>query len=67
MFIRTVEFGVRGGYAEIELGATSYEFKRILGAHQVPTWNHYRHNNALINWLLGKLRGMLEPSASELR
>jgi Acetyltransferase (GNAT) domain len=67
MFIRTLEFGVRGGYAEIELGATSYEFKRILGAHQVPTWNHYRHNNALINWLLGKLRGMLEPSASELR
>lgn len=67
MFIRTVEFGIREGFTEIELGATSYEFKRILGAHQVPTWNHYRHKNPLVNWLLGKLRSVLEPSASELR
>ncbi|OAJ56802.1 hypothetical protein A6V36_32825 [Paraburkholderia ginsengiterrae] len=67
MFIRTVEFGIQGGYEEVELGATSYEFKRILGARQHPTWNHYRHNNALVNWLLGKLRSVLEPSESELR
>ena len=67
MFIRAVDFGIREGFAEIELGATSYEFKRILGARQHPTWNHYRHNNAFVNWLLGKLRSVLEPSESELR
>lgn len=67
MFIRAVEFGIREGFEQIELGATSYEFKRVLGARQIPTWNHYRHNNALVNWLLGKLRGVLEPSESELR
>jgi hypothetical protein len=67
MFIRAVEFGIREGFAELELGATSYEFKRILGARQIPTWNHYRHNHPAINWLLGKLRGVLEPSESELR
>lgn len=67
MFIRAVEFGIREGYHEMELGATSYEFKRILGARQVPTWNYYRHTTPWVNWLLGKLKGMLEPSASELR
>lgn len=67
MFIRAVEFGIREGFAEIELGATSYEFKRILGARQHPTWNYYRHTNPLFNWLLGKLRSVLEPSESELR
>jgi hypothetical protein len=67
MFIRAVEFGIREAYTEIELGPTAYEFKRILGARQYPTWNYYRHTNPLLNWLLGKLRSVLEPSESELR
>jgi hypothetical protein len=67
MFIRAIDFGIRKGFAEIELGATSYEFKRILGARQLPTWNYYRHTIPLLNWLLGKLRSVLEPSESELR
>lgn len=67
MFIRAIEFGIREGFAEIELGATSYEFKRILGARQHPTWNYYRHTNPVLNWLLKNLRSVLEPSESELR
>jgi hypothetical protein len=67
MFIRAIDFGIREGFAEIELGATSYEFKRILGARQLPTWNYYRHTTPLFNWLLEKLRSVLEPSESELR
>ncbi|MDF3834547.1 GNAT family N-acetyltransferase [Cupriavidus basilensis] len=67
MFIRAVDFGIREGFAEIELGATAYEFKRILGARQDPTWNYYQHTNPLLNWILGKLRSVLEPSESELR
>lgn len=67
MFIRAIDFGIREGFTEIELGATSYEFKRILGARQLPTWNYYRHTTPLFNWILGKLRGVLEPSESELR
>jgi len=67
MFIKAVEFGVREGYRTLELGATSYEFKRILGARQEPTWNYYRHSTPWLNWVLGKLRVVLEPSASELK
>lgn len=67
MFIRAIEFGIREGFTEIELGATSNEFKRILGARQVPTWNYYRHTRPWLNRLLGKLCSVLEPSESELR
>lgn len=67
MFIRAVEMAVREGYTALEMGATSYEFKRILGARQVPTWNYYRHTKPWANWILGKLRTVLEPSASELK
>lgn len=67
MFIRAVEVGAREGYRDMELGATAYEFKRILGAEQVPTWNYYRHTTPWVNWVLGKLRAVLEPSESELR
>jgi len=67
MFIRSVEFAVREGYTEIELGATSYAFKRKLGGREEPTWNYYRHTMPLMFWLLRKLRPVLEPSESDLR
>ncbi|MCC8395745.1 GNAT family N-acetyltransferase [Paraburkholderia sp. MMS20-SJTR3] len=67
MFVRTIEYAVRERYREAELGATSYEFKRILGARQVPTWNYFRHTNPLVHRVLTLLKGMFEPSASELR
>lgn len=66
MFIRSVEFGIREGYTEIELGATAYTFKRKLGAREVPTWNYFRHVSPIMHALLTRLRGVLEPSASDL-
>jgi hypothetical protein len=67
MFIEAVKLGVRDNYVELELGATSYEFKRILGARKVPTWNYYRHTTPWVNWILGKMKAVLEPSESELK
>lgn len=67
MFIRAIDFGIREGFVTIELGPTSYQFKRLLGARKHPTWNYYRHTNPLLNWLLRTLRSVLEPSESELR
>jgi hypothetical protein len=67
MFLRAIEFGIREGYTELELGPTSYAFKRLLGATQFPTWNYYRHTSPWINWVLLRLRRLLEPSEMELR
>jgi hypothetical protein len=67
MFIEAVKLGLRDNYVALELGASSYEFKRILGARKVPTWNYYRHTTPLANWILGKMKVVLEPSESELK
>jgi hypothetical protein len=67
MFIRTIEFGIRERYTEVELGATSYAFKRILGARQIPTWNYFHHTNPLMHRVLRLLKSMFEPSESELK
>ncbi|WP_434633203.1 GNAT family N-acetyltransferase [Chromobacterium sp. CV08] len=67
MFIRSVELAQQRGCAEIELGATCYEFKRILGAQQLPTWNYFRHQSAPLNWLLSRCASLLEPSAEDLK
>lgn len=55
------------GCAEIELGSTSYAFKRILGAEQRPTWNYFQHQSRLLNWLLTRFSSLLEPSAEDLK
>ncbi|AUH51244.1 hypothetical protein CXB49_10690 [Chromobacterium sp. ATCC 53434] len=67
MLIRSVEVAQQRGCAEIELGSTCYEFKRILGAEQAPTWNYFRHQSKLLNWLLTRLSPLLEPSADDLK
>ncbi|BEV71757.1 hypothetical protein THUN1379_12390 [Paludibacterium sp. THUN1379] len=67
MFIRSVEVAQARGCREIELGATSYGFKRTLGATDHPTWNYFFHQSPWVNWLLAKLRRVLEPSADELK
>jgi hypothetical protein len=65
--LRCIESCVRDGYQQLELGVTSYHFKHLLGGQLVETRLYYRHNNALINWLLGKLKFLIEPSEDELR
>ena len=67
MFIKTIEFAIDKGFTQLELGATSYEFKRRLGAKIIPTWNYFQHVNPILNWGLKKFKNLLEPSASELK
>ncbi len=65
--LKAIEACVRDGYASLDLGVTSYRFKRLLGGEQVETSIYYRHNNALVNRVLGKLKCLLEPAERELR
>lgn len=64
--LRCVEFCLREGYRQLELGVTSYHFKRLLGCDLMETSIYYCHRNPAINWLLGKLKFLLEPDPEEL-
>lgn len=66
MCLKCIETCLRDGYKHLELGVTSYHFKRLLGSQMVETSIYYRHNNALIHWLIGKLKFLLEPDEDEL-
>lgn len=65
--LKGIETCLRDGYRRLELGVTSYHFKHLLGSRLVETSIYYRHSNALVNWTLGKLKFLLEPSEEELR
>lgn len=65
--LKSIEVCAREGYTQLDLGVTSYHFKHLLGSQLVETSIYYRHNNQLVNWLLGKLKFLLEPSAKELQ
>lgn len=67
MCLRGIEACLKHGYRQLELGVTSYHFKHLLGGKLVETSLYFRHSNALINYLLGKLRFLIEPTADELR
>jgi len=67
MCLRALEASLHAGCPRVNLGASSYQAKRLLGCHLIETSIYYRHNNALANWLLGKLKFLLEPSTDELR
>lgn len=65
--LKAIEACVRDGHERLELGVTSYHFKHLLGSRLVETAIYYRHGNPLANWLLGKLKFLLEPSAEDLQ
>lgn len=67
MCLRALEACMHAGCTELELGASSYQVKRLMGCEQIETSVYYRHRNALANWLLGKLKFLLEPTVDELR
>jgi len=66
MCLRALEACIRAGCTEFELGASSSHVKRLMGCEQIETSVYYRHNNALANWALGKLKFLLEPAGKEL-
>jgi len=67
MCLRALEACMRAGCKQLDLGVTSYQVKRLMGCEQIETSVYYRHNNLLINWLLGKFKFLLGPSAEELQ
>jgi hypothetical protein len=67
MCLRALETCMAAGCTQFEMGASSYHVKHLMGCRQVETRVYYRHRNALANWLLGKLKFMLEPTVEELR
>lgn len=64
--LKGIEACLKDGYRRLELGVTCYHFKHLLGSQLVETSIYYRHNNAQLNWVLGKLKFLLEPSPEEL-
>lgn len=65
--LRAIEVCVHEGYTRLDLGVTSYHFKHLLGSRLIETNIYFRHNNPLVNWLLGKFKFLLEPSTEELQ
>lgn len=65
--IKALDIAIREGYELMDLGASSYEFKRMLGCRFDETWIYYSHSNPLVHWVLGKLKVVLEPSEEELK
>ena len=66
MCLKGIEICVKGGYHQLELGVTSYHFKHLLGGQLVETGLYFRHSHPLINYLLGKFKFLIEPTADEL-
>jgi hypothetical protein len=66
LFLKGIEVCLREGLTEMECGPTSYDFKRRLGCRMQETFVYYRHRNPFLHWLLGRARGLLEPSEEEL-
>jgi hypothetical protein len=64
--LKGIETCLREGFHRLELGVTSYHFKRLLGSELIETSLYFRHNNVYINWLLGKLKFLIEPTDTEL-
>lgn len=67
LFLQSIDFCLREGYTELESGATSYEYKKLIGSELVETYVYYRHSNFLAHWILDKIKWILAPSASELQ
>ena len=66
LVVKVIEDAQMRGIKTLELGPTSYYFKRLIGCSLIPTHIHYRHSNSVLNRLLGYCRFLLEPSAKEL-
>jgi hypothetical protein len=67
LFIKAIEYCLRDGFTELESGATSYEYKKLIGSEIVNTFVYYRHKQPIAHWLLNKVNFLLAPSATELK
>jgi Acetyltransferase (GNAT) domain len=65
--IKATQLGVAEGYKSIELGLTSYQFKKRLGCDLLETYMYYRHRNSVIHWLIRVFSSALEPTPEQLK
>ena len=65
--LKAIEVCLHDGYRRLELGVTSYHFKQLLGCKLLETTVYFRHNNRFVDWLLGRCKFLIEPTADELR
>ncbi len=67
MYLRAIDYSLQIGCDCLELGPTTYEFKKFLGCKLTESWLYYHHRQPLAHWLLSKLAFLLEPTEAELR
>ncbi|HEX2951884.1 MAG TPA: hypothetical protein VHV83_20305, partial [Armatimonadota bacterium] len=65
--LNAIDICIRDKLTEIEFGVMSYDFKCALGSKLIETFIYYRHNNRAAHCFLKVLRGLLEPSAEDLK
>jgi hypothetical protein len=65
--VSIMDIAEREGLRSIDLGETSYAFKKRIGCTLEPTWLYYRHRNPVMNWALARMAWILEPSEEELK
>lgn len=67
MYLRAIDHCIRIGCECMELGQTTYEFKKYLGCELTDSWLYYHHRQPIMHWLLSKTAFLLEPSEEELK
>lgn len=66
LIVKLIESLQARGCKQLELGATSAYFKKLLGAKTIPTTIYYRHAWPMLHAILSRCQFLLEPSAKEL-
>ncbi len=66
MSLSHIEMCLREGYTIYQTGCTSYPFKQRLGSTLHPVWLYFRHRNALLNWIAGRLMAKLSVKPDEI-
>ena len=62
IMLQIIKIAIRDGFSSIDFGVSGYAAKKRLGCQLVPTWVYFRHANPAVNWLLGRLKFLAEPS-----
>lgn len=66
MHLKAIEVCFHEGYQRLELGVIPSDLNQLLGCEPVKRLIYYRHNNAFINWLLGKYRILIAQKITNL-
>ena len=67
MLVDFLQLGLARGVSRIDYGRTAEEIKSTLGARPVPTQVYLRHDNVLVNPVLGRVAQAWRPEVPVLR